>query len=424
MKKLLILLVLIAIIVNSGCIKQSKNKSDNTGVPNNNFTLQKPPYIDIKKMEKDVYDAINTKRVNNGLKQLKWNDEIANVARKQSQYLADLNTGFTLNLSIRTTDENGEYYYSRLNKAGIYYYNYSTESIIGSPIFSRYYTETKQPAEYYTHEEMVTNAVEGWMNSSEIREEILTPNFDEIGVGIATDSTKTNYIFSQIMIQRSDCGYFNGPCCPSPPGYLPVCYIPYSCISNICKETTNTNEGINQYYTQFVTPNQVKPYIDKISTWFVNDTEKDLDSIQQYVSQEIRYTVIPHYEWRTPIETLQGEGHGDCKDRATTFVSLAKAQNPSVQCFCVGWDTRKNEPGHLTAFCKVKNHYIFYDYGKIKTEISTGKSVETSEILGLLNQYISDYGLPVVSEVRFAFDDKNYYGFSNSLEFVEWVKKL
>lgn len=197
-------------------------------------TIQKPE-IDIPKLEKDVYELVNKKREIYGLKPLKWNDDIANVAKNHSQYLADLNQDFTLNFYINHLDQNGEYHDSRLNKAGIYYFKFSAENIGAGAIFSSYYPETNQPARYHTYEEMVTNTVEGWMNSPGHRKNILTPELDETGVGIATDITKTNYIFTQVFIQRTDCGYKDGSCCPSPPGYLPACYIPYNCISGVCR---------------------------------------------------------------------------------------------------------------------------------------------------------------------------------------------
>jgi predicted nucleic acid binding AN1-type Zn finger protein len=195
-----------------------------------------------------------------------------------------------------------------------------------------------------------------------------------------------------------------------------------SIISTTTEETTTIE--IKNPITYYVTPDSVKPYLDKIRHWFENDTEKDLDWIQQYVSEEIRYTVIPHTEWRLPIETLQGDGYGDCKDRATTFVSLAKAYNSSIKCFCVGLNETDKIIGHLTAFCRVKNIFMFYDYGKIKTWRSTGFSVENSEILGLLSDYFSEYDLLPTTKVMYAFDDKNYYEFKDNNEFVEWTKNL
>ena len=80
-------------------------------------------------------------------------------------------------------------------------------------------------------EQVVTETVQGWMNSPGHRRNILTPEYDEAGMGVVIVN---GYVIStQVFIKRASCGYKGGACCVKP-SYYPYCYQPYSCGVGIC----------------------------------------------------------------------------------------------------------------------------------------------------------------------------------------------
>lgn len=192
------------------------------------------PNVTISTLELQVYGAINEQRKLNGLAVLKWNSELSTVARSHSQYLANLNLGFTTNIYISHNGVNKTTHAERLANSSIYYYSASGENIHGTSLVkSHYLNEERTPVAYYTQEEMVNNSVQGWMNSPGHRRNILE-DFDETGIGIAQDDTRTNYVFTQLFIKRAECGYKGGQCCTKP-GYYPFCFIPLNCEDGICR---------------------------------------------------------------------------------------------------------------------------------------------------------------------------------------------
>ena len=75
--------------------------------------------------------------------------------------------------------------------------------------------------------------VNGWMNSPGHRQNILTSNFNQGGIGVV----KINHFFiaTQVFIEKVECGYETGACCEKA-GYYPYCYVPLECVSGVCGE--------------------------------------------------------------------------------------------------------------------------------------------------------------------------------------------
>lgn len=195
--------------------------------------ITKPP-VDIEELEFRVHSLINEERLKQGLAELEWNDEVAASAREHSEYLAGLNRGFVKELYIAHEGPDGKLHSDRLREDNVFYFNTSGENIHANSLVKSYYIdENLTPASYHTMEELSVIAVKGWMNSTGHRKNILTTSFDETGVGIARDSTETNYVFTQVFITRATCGYETGSCCREP-GYLPFCYVPLECEKGVC----------------------------------------------------------------------------------------------------------------------------------------------------------------------------------------------
>ncbi len=194
-----------------------------------------PPQINATKLENHTHQLINKEREQKDLEELDWNSELASVARKHSEYLANReeNHGYDHEQDIYINHEgrDGEKHKHRLEKAGIHYFRRSAENVAGIGSVKRINVETKEPVSYMNNTEIAEESVEGWMDSEGHRKNILDPNFTEAGMGIVTDPTETNYIFTQVFIERTECGYLGGECCEER-----ACFEELTCIENKCVE--------------------------------------------------------------------------------------------------------------------------------------------------------------------------------------------
>lgn len=220
MEKHTALLIVLAatLILSQGCLEPTVrvNKSGNHS-PSENDTVVPPEKkkVNATSLENLTYRLVNEERKEKEFEPLEWNSELAAVAREHSQYLANReeNKGFTENINISHVGEDGEKHPHRIEKANIYYTNGSGENVAGISSIDTYYNDTKKPASYLNMSEIGERAVKGWMNSPPHKENILKGKYEETGIGIATDSNGTNYVFTQLFINRAECGYWKGECC-------------------------------------------------------------------------------------------------------------------------------------------------------------------------------------------------------------------
>lgn len=188
--------------------------------PDSNSVRETNMSIDINKLEKEVHERINDQRELNGLNKLKWNADIADIARKHSDYLASTN-------QISHKGKKGKYHDYRLKSGGIYYFGLSGENVAMTPkgnVMGCGYTDDLKG--------MAKCTVSSWMGSPGHRKNILTSEFDETGIGVATDNGE-EYYFTQVFINHVECGYKTGSCCEES-GFYPYCYEPLECISGTC----------------------------------------------------------------------------------------------------------------------------------------------------------------------------------------------
>lgn len=125
-------------------------------------------------MEKEVFTLVNKVRAENGLSALTWADDLANVARAHSRDM--INRGF-----FSHTNPDGQSPFDRLKNNGIKY---------------------RTAAENIAYGQRTAEAVmNGWMNSSGHRANILNANVKEIGVGAVKAQNGTVY-WTQMFIAR------------------------------------------------------------------------------------------------------------------------------------------------------------------------------------------------------------------------------
>lgn len=202
-----------------------------------NLTASHANEESIKWLEHRTFELVNEERIREGLEPLKWNEEILFVCRLHSE---DMGTnGFFSHTGTGNTIVG-----DRLNRERVYYWNLSGENLLMQSGVENYYVNFLGEitnAKYKTLEELSQAAVDGWMNSTGHRENMLKPAYDESAIGIYavegvlgdTQYSNTSYYFTQNFITRVGCGYNGGPCCVEQ-GYLPWCYVPLKCELEIC----------------------------------------------------------------------------------------------------------------------------------------------------------------------------------------------
>jgi len=246
-------------------------------------------------MERLIFGLINEERVNNGLKPLSWNKEVAGTARRHSQDLAKENeslTGLGMSCEFPFIHHEGLtfglYQNNRLNNQGLYYFSKSAENIIlasqadvtavfssgdereaianqcyakqaviggmSSLIGNSAHTFTPEQikleikkrqialseekmmnqaeAEWLPEREVAEEIIARWLASPEHERNILDPSFDQTGIGTAP--VNGYLIATQVFIKRIDCGYKDGACCVKS-GYKPYCATGLSCNNNVCR---------------------------------------------------------------------------------------------------------------------------------------------------------------------------------------------
>ena len=233
MRASLFLVLFIGLILISGCTApadyQPEQPADaGTPAPIEIPEFTPPPRIQASDIEDLIHQFVNEKRAEFGMGQLKKNQEIAYVSRLHSQDMAE-------NTYMSHENLDGKLHSGRLGDANIRYYNKTAENLAMGTIVSGYYTMDGEivSKEYRTKEELAQAMVEGWMGSPGHRENILTPEYDEAGTGVAVAGDNETYYFTQVFITRIECGYLGGPCCETA-GYMPWCYQPRECAQGFC----------------------------------------------------------------------------------------------------------------------------------------------------------------------------------------------
>ncbi|GEM_PF-4154373 len=219
--------------------KYTDKKESLTQVVEETFIYDEPAVkyeYNIQLIEQEILHLTNKERKKEGLTLLKHHDPVSYAARKHSEWLmATYNEPFSPsdNILIFHEGKDGTEPVDRLNNDNIYDFDMSAENV-GSATSFEFYSPGEIPDSEKDEKEIAKNMVNGWMNSPGHRENILTPELEEIGVGIAIDSKNLLFIGTQNFIRMVECGYETGPCCEEE-GYYPSCYIPLDCTNNICE---------------------------------------------------------------------------------------------------------------------------------------------------------------------------------------------
>ncbi len=146
---------------------------------------QMPPssiqLADTSSIEKDLFDMANRARIEQGLDPLKLSGELTKVARNHSRDMAS-------RLELSHNSALGKSYQDRLVEAG-FYFRAMGENVAASETFRADFIH------------------QGFMESSEHRDNILNPDFKEIGVGVVYAPDKKYYVTQDFMCSLRVLGY-------------------------------------------------------------------------------------------------------------------------------------------------------------------------------------------------------------------------
>jgi len=130
-------------------------------------------------LERQAFDLLNKRRIENGLQPVIWSDEVARVARIHSQNMAKNNFFSHQGLDGLMVDK-------RADSFGLKNWRRIGENIA----YNRGYAN---PVEY---------AVLRWMQSATHRENLLSDKWKESGVGVAIAPDGKTYYFTQVFMLR------------------------------------------------------------------------------------------------------------------------------------------------------------------------------------------------------------------------------
>jgi uncharacterized protein YkwD len=121
----------------------------------------KPKSADLRELELAVFNEINNVRQQYGVHPLRWDDQVAEVARKHSEDMAKRNY-------YGHVSPEGKHPQDRMNENHV-------DCFVGENILSPFITDSVQ------------NMINSWLNSKGHKQNLLRVDYDKTGVGIASD---------------------------------------------------------------------------------------------------------------------------------------------------------------------------------------------------------------------------------------------
>lgn len=165
-------------------------------ISENNLLTQKP-IIDKSELEITVHQLTNQYRIQNGLNSLSWDDELSKIARSHSQDMA-LRGYFSHDTpeGRDPTDRGASQGYKCEKIVGYIMYIGIAENIFQNNLYHTIWYTNGVPTSYDWNslDDIAQTTVDGWMNSTGHRKNILTETFDREGIGVEIASNDKVYI--------------------------------------------------------------------------------------------------------------------------------------------------------------------------------------------------------------------------------------
>ncbi|MCA9813435.1 MAG: CAP domain-containing protein [Nitrosarchaeum sp.] len=157
-----------------------------TSIKDNIETLNKPEF-DEQVIEMFIYELTNEQRRNHGVKELVLDPALSLISKHHSEDM--VKRSYYSHYSpegYEPSDRARQSNYECVKDYGSYYTEGISENIASGWLYSSYSPNiliTKYV--WLNNEEIASELVDGWMNSKDHRENILSVNYDSIGIGIS-----------------------------------------------------------------------------------------------------------------------------------------------------------------------------------------------------------------------------------------------
>lgn len=176
----------------------------------------------------------------------------------------------------------------------------------------------------------------------------------------------------------------------------------------------------------FIRPNETINYFESnIAKYMKNDTIQDINFITSPTAMNMVWLNFQN-SWKIPSETLSS-GIGDCKDWATTELSLIENYNSSIQCYDIIWtNSDPNGVGHMDVLCHIGNFWSIYDYNSIISQTTLNNDTEQNmeDIRQMIGSEYSQYGLPGTDTVHALVNNNQAVNFgvdNYNSQFINWI---
>ncbi|MFH0987107.1 MAG: CAP domain-containing protein [Candidatus Micrarchaeota archaeon] len=153
--------------------------------------------IDINALELRIHEIVNELRVEYGAGELEFNKHLQAVARKYSNYMAV--EGFFDHIGLDGSTPKSRY--DELNFSCYISIGTSTFLTGGENLYRNYLVSmnyyvngTYDHSDYKTFEDLAQSTVQGWMDSAAHRDNLLKPEWETEGIGVAIAENETVYI--------------------------------------------------------------------------------------------------------------------------------------------------------------------------------------------------------------------------------------
>ena len=161
------------------------------------FPLQQnKPGVHIATLETRVFERVNAERVKRKLNPLKLDPKLSDIARAHSEDMAKRNYIAHVNPEgLTPSDRAHAAGYECHEVIGRYIYSGIAENIFQSNLYHRVVMTGAQIVyEWNTEDKIAMTSVNGWIESSGHRANILTVHYTRTGVGVAVSSDQKVYI--------------------------------------------------------------------------------------------------------------------------------------------------------------------------------------------------------------------------------------
>lgn len=156
------------------------------------------PIINVSELGQKIHGLINTERQNNNLPSLSLDSALTSIAVSHSADMANRNyfSHYTPEGADPTARGLSAGYHCHKDLPNGYYTDGLAENIFQNNLYNSYETTDGIITSYDWNDmdELVNSTVQGWMESTGHRENILNPTYDREGIGVAISSDDKVYI--------------------------------------------------------------------------------------------------------------------------------------------------------------------------------------------------------------------------------------